>query len=249
MKLITLNVWGGRIIKPLNNFLDTQADKIDIFCFQEVFRGAEGEDVSEAFTDSGNDPALYEHMALILKDHVGYFCPVVKEFYGLAIFVKNDFKVLDTGELVIFNEHKPFETWVAGVDHSRKMQWLKIADETGKEYLIMNVHGHWAGQSKSDTPDRLEQSKKLLAFAEKFNCSKILCGDFNLRPNTESIKMLDVKFRDHVVENKVTSTRTSLHKRDEKYADFIFTSPELTIRSFKVLSDEVSDHAPLYVEI
>jgi endonuclease/exonuclease/phosphatase family metal-dependent hydrolase len=248
MKLITLNMWGGRVGKPLVDFLTTKSSEIDVFCFQEVFRNAVGKDISEAFTDSGNDPELYEHTASILRNHEGYFCPVVKNFYGLAIFVKKDFRVLDTGELVIYDESKPFETWAAGIDHSRKMQWLKIVDKAGKEYLIMNVHAHWAGQSKDDTADRLEQSRRILTFSDSVNCHKILCGDFNLKPDTQSIRMIDSKFRNLVSENGVTSTRTELHVRTEKYADYVFIARDISVCEFKVLSDIVSDHAPLFID-
>ncbi len=48
----------------------------------------------------------------------------------------------------------------------------------------------------------------------------------------------------------VTSTRTSLYTRsDEKFADYIFVSKGVDVKDFKVMPDEVSDHAALYLEI
>lgn len=37
MKLVSLNVWAGRVFDPLMNFVSEHARDTDIFCFQEVF--------------------------------------------------------------------------------------------------------------------------------------------------------------------------------------------------------------------
>ena len=37
MKLITLNVWGGKVFEPLMDFFKKRAGDTDIFCLQEVF--------------------------------------------------------------------------------------------------------------------------------------------------------------------------------------------------------------------
>jgi endonuclease/exonuclease/phosphatase family metal-dependent hydrolase len=47
----------------------------------------------------------------------------------------------------------------------------------------------------------------------------------------------------------ITSTRTSIYTKPDKYADYVLVSPNIEVIDFKVLPDEVSDHAPLYLEI
>jgi hypothetical protein len=42
MKIITLNIWGGRIEKELLDFLNNNQE-VDIFCFQEMIFGLEPE--------------------------------------------------------------------------------------------------------------------------------------------------------------------------------------------------------------
>ena len=37
MKLITLNIWGGKVFEPLMEFFRKHAEDTDIFCLQEVF--------------------------------------------------------------------------------------------------------------------------------------------------------------------------------------------------------------------
>ena len=76
----------------------------------------------------------------------------------------------------------------------------------------------------------------------------MLCGDFNLRPDTESIRMIEKEMINLVTKHNVTSTRTSLYKKTERFADFVFLSHNVKEIDFKVLPDEVSDHSPLFVE-
>jgi len=40
----------------------------------------------------------------------------------------------------------------------------------------------------------------------------------------------------------------SLNTKSEKFADYVFVSPEVTVKDFMVLQDQVSDHLPLWVE-
>ena len=113
----------------------------------------------------------------------------------------------------------------------------------------MNLHGHWTGKNKGDVPARLEQSRTILETLGLFGSTPtVLCGDFNLVPDTDSIRMIETKMRNLVVEHGVTSTRTSLYAYEEKFADYVFVTGTNEL-GFSVLPDEVSDHAPLMVEI
>lgn len=48
--------------------------------------------------------------------------------------------------------------------------------------------------------------------------------------------------------HNIDSTRTSLYSKEEKYADYVLISPEIVVKNFERLSDEVSDHSPLFLE-
>jgi endonuclease/exonuclease/phosphatase family metal-dependent hydrolase len=60
---------------------------------------------------------------------------------------------------------------------------------------------------------------------ETITSPKILCGDFNLRPETKSMARVKAGMRDLIDEFNITSTRTALYDKPERYADYIFTSP------------------------
>ena len=101
---------------------------------------------------------------------------------------------------------------------------------------------------KKDSPERIAQSKRIKAFMDTINIPKIVCGDFNLRPDTTSMQIVDEGMTNLVKVHKVTSTRTSLYSKEEKFADYILVSPEISVHKFSVLSDVVSDHAPLLLD-
>jgi len=135
-------------------------------------------------------------------------------------------------------------------DVGKNMQYITIKND-GETYNIFNIHGLWDPSGKTDTPNRIKQSENIVNFIKKFKGFTILCGDFNLRPDTESVKILESELglKNLITEHKITSTRTSLYTRsEEKFADYIFTSPNIEIKDFKVLPNEVSDHAALYLE-
>lgn len=110
--------------------------------------------------------------------------------------------------------------------------------------------GEGPGKGKNDSPERLEQSAKILEFTKKIQNPFILCGDFNLLPDTQSIQLFeDAGLRNLIKEFGVTSTRTSFYSKPEKHADYAFISDGMGLKDFKVLPDEVSDHAPLLIDV
>ena len=243
MKLITLNIWGGHVKEPLLAFFRAHTD-IDVFCLQEVYHRAS----KKVSTD---DRAIYldilDEINQILPDHKAYFTPSLNGSYGIAILVRSPLRVVDdqVHELSIYENP---EYSGAGPAHSRKLQWVIVADDQGREYVIVNVHGLWNGKGKTDTPDRLAQSKRIQTLLGSFQKPVVMVGDFNLRLDTESLAMVAKNMKNWIELHHVTCTRTELYDKEEGYADYIFTSPELGVRGFKVLPDVVSDHCPLWIE-
>jgi len=152
---------------------------------------------------------------------------------------------LNEGEIII-HENKNYQG--KGPIHSRILQWIEC-HLNNQMYAILNMHGLWNGQGKKDSSERLYQSQRIYDFMQKLNIPIILCGDFNLRPDTESMRILEKNMNNLIKTYGVTSTRTSLYEKEEKFADYILVSNDVTVKEFKVLSEEVSDHAALFLEI
>jgi len=248
MKLITLNTWAGRLKEPLDTFLKNKMSDTDIFCFQEIFNDLDEETPTDPYVnhEEGNRHILKE-INEILVDFDMYFCPVVENTYGIAIFLKKDYEVVGSGEVMLY-ENSTFDPNNENNDHTRKMQWVHIKHGR-KDAMIMNVHGHWDPTGKSDNANRIEQSKVLVDFIKNSGpVPKILVGDFNLLPDSQSIKMIEGHFTNLISKYKIPTTRTSLYTGDDKHADYVFVSDEVLVEGFEALPDVVSDHVPLALQ-
>lgn len=237
---MTLNIWGGHVKKPLLDFINCNQD-IDIFCLQEVYHQAENKISTEEREVSLN---IFSELHALLPHHQAFFRPVVEGIYGIGMLVKKELDILDEGEITIHeNPYYPGR----GPTHSRNLQWLRYRNKNNI-YSVFNVHALWNGRGKTDTPERIAQSQKIKEFISAIKTPKILCGDFNLRPDTESIKLLESEMNNLITKYNIHSTRSHLYPKEEKFADYIFTSPEIRINSFEVLQNEVSDHLPLLLD-
>jgi endonuclease/exonuclease/phosphatase (EEP) superfamily protein YafD len=247
MKLATLNIWGGRVKEKLPEFFKEHSD-VDIWCFQEVFTAHEdGSVIGSMVNVEGYEPdrMLFESLKSYLPNHNGEFCQCFKGVYGVSIFLSKDIKIIDKGETLIAKGDWSFNPDKDVADHHRKIQWIEVEID-GKLALLVNAHLTHRPAGKADSEKRLKQSKIIIDLLEMFDCPKILAGDFNLLPDTESIKMIErAGMRNLVTEYAVTSTRTPLYTKPTKFADYVFVSDGITVHDFKVLLDVVSDHSPL----
>ncbi|MDF2964702.1 MAG: hypothetical protein K0Q51_90 [Rickettsiaceae bacterium] len=241
LKIINLNIWGGIVRAPLLAFIEMSRD-VDIFCLQEVYRDAPQKISTDEHEVSLN---IFSEINTLLPNHEGYFRSLVGESFGMAIFISKEIKVLGEGEVDIY--HNP--TYKGrGPTHSRKLQWMKI-DLNEKLYTVLNIHGLWNGQGKTDSPERILQSNIIRAFMDGLDTPIILCGDLNLRPDTESMRIIEKDMENLVTIHNIKSTRTSYYDKPERFADYILTSPSIKVLNFVVLPDEVSDHSIMLLEI
>lgn len=252
MKVISLNTWGGRAGKEgLLNFFKSHADT-DIFCLQEIWRAAY-EHLME--TPAGGSKLDYDQIMVhgmqeisaAMPNHEPYFRPANRDNYGLMMLVKKEIVVLEEADIFVHKERGYIPTGDAGF-HARNVQYVTVITSAGNR-TIMNFYGLWNGKGKGDSADRLLQSERIIDFIKDLPVPYVLCGDFNLLPESESLAKLEVHgLRNLIKEYDVTSTRTSHYTKEQKFADYVFVSKDIAVKGFKVLPDEVSDHSPLMLE-
>lgn len=249
MRLVSLNIWGGREYNSLMVFLESQKESTDVLCFQEIFSTTKDYKVRSDVRLN-----LFQEISIVLSDHIGYFDHVLDAKnakgkldpamgYGLAIFVKKDIPVVDTGSLEIF---APTEQMTSSANHRRTLQYVTIKKRS--EYCIGNVHGLHTGAGKEDTPERLIQSQRIRDFFVKQTGKKVLCGDFNLLPNTKSIQLLEKDMVNLISRYNIKTTRSRLYLKDIPFADYTMVSPDIKVRNFTVPYVEASDHLPMILE-
>jgi endonuclease/exonuclease/phosphatase family metal-dependent hydrolase len=82
----------------------------------------------------------------------------------------------------------------------------------------------------------------------------VLIGDFNLLPETESVRLLEAGLSNLVIERAIPSTRSRLNPyygtpQEQPHADYAFISPGLRVTGFEVPDVAISDHLPLILDL
>lgn len=248
MKLISLATWGCRIKEPLFEYIKNNSDSVDIFCFQEILKGGAGK------TERDEIKSAYEDISALLPNHTGYFLEYgaggyygeasdkLDFKYGVACFIRSDLKQSFVDGIRLYD---PERKWS---DHSVLMAVGAALTVKVGDILVINVHGLWQSGIKTDTEAKIEQSRKILELAKKNEGRKIICGDFNLLPDTKSIQILGDEYKNLIQEYNITKTRSSFYKKEIRYADYVFIDKDVTINNFSVPDLNISDHLPLVLD-
>jgi hypothetical protein len=256
MKLISLNAWGGNQGVIFFDYLNSHKDSTDIFCFQEVLSAS----LPSPTISSGARAYFFQELEERLPEFKGYFClrttnsdldgpknyPVNQ---GLAIFFKQKFSIESYFENVVaeidFNQDHPSE--------GKFMAQGLVLNFNNKQLGVVNYHGMSRPGDKQDTERRILASGVLKKVWQNVRLeNKILCGDFNLLPNTQSIQILESVARNLISEFKIQNTRNEIswqkYKNKQSFADYMFVSNSINVQNFQVPYNLVSDHLPMELE-
>ena len=243
LRIFSLNTEYGKYSKTFIPYIDMISKDIDVFCFQEVPNNAKDTTCFE----EGYDPVFYENLQTILSDFIGYYCEYVKESFGIAIFVRKQLHQKYISEEYIFwNTDVPFldkKRW----NNSTKALCVRV------EWInIVTLHGAWQPKSKKqDTPERLIQSKILRSFTKWEEKKTLLIWDFNLMPETKSMKILEKKYINLIAKYNIVCTRTTAYDDPSlPFADYALIWEDIVVDDFSVWLEPIfSDHWFLMVSI
>jgi len=223
-------------------FLNCWHAKIKEKLFDFILKNSSSVDI---FCFQELDKKFFDELQTKLKNFKGVY--QTKRYindwnFHQAIFVKNNFE---------------FETITVGCQAVKIKSYQSV-------FFVYNVHGVSLPGDKNDSKERLEQSRQIIDLAQKFSIPAIIGGDFNLNPNTQSIKMFDeTDYVNLIKEYKIKSTRNHFaweqaqeQLRNEGrefygkqyYADYCFVTHDIKVKTFAVPDPEVSDHLPLILE-
>ena len=266
IKLLILNV---SIFDENNEKLIRFLKEINpnIICLQEVTRKVDASALDSFITKTAVDQATprlpYSFYApnWALRDFKQ------KNFHGKKVFhqdfggfieygnyIKSRFKIIQ-GKSVFIQHHFSYLTdWEWMENHpGEEPRMVQIADlelNSRQKLRLINYHGIWS-KDKQGNERTKSACRKLIQLTAEVTFPAIICGDFNLFPDTESIKILKEKFSSLVDKYNVSHTRpktNELSSAKRNVVDYIFASKKIAINSFKVINSDVSDHFPLLVE-
>jgi len=240
LKLLQLNAWGGRLEYAIDDLL--HVEKPDILCLQEAI----------SFEAEGS--GLFITLENVQKEHnLPYraFGPVFSFSYmkGVAKFGN---AVLSRRPInkskVVFTHLEHQDDYMWG-EHSNNMRNFvhAVIDVDGRPCHIITHHGFWVPDHKQGNSETLKQMKHLADYIKTLEGPIILTGDFNLSPDSESLRELNGMLTNLSIEHRLKTTRTNLTYKTET-CDYIFVSKAVKIKSFEALDKVVSDHKALKLE-
>lgn len=157
--------------------------------------------------------------------------------FNQVIYVKSDIAIESNGELLCSDGMHGLANYIQ-------------ITAAGEPWYICNVHGTPNPGDKTDTADRIAQSQQIIDFFADKPGQKIIGGDFNLLPLTQSVKAFSqAGYKDLINDYGITSTRNEVSwaaypNSKQYFADYVFVSDGVSIASYEVPYNEVSDHLP-----
>jgi endonuclease/exonuclease/phosphatase family metal-dependent hydrolase len=245
LKFLTLNLFEGGVF--WNNALDFLiSQQPDIFCLQEAYNSY----------DENLAPNLrsVEILAKHFNNYYFRFAPLLRHIrqegkieFGNLIFSR--FPIISHREVFFDIPYDPeYVREEKKGDYRRIPRNLQLAEIKANDKIINvgNVHGIWDFHGR-DNPRRLQMSK-IIVKEIKDRQNVILAGDFNISPDTKTIKNIE-KELNSVFKESLISTFNMSHKTNPGYAaaavDMIFVSKNIKIFNKSCLQVDVSDHFPL----
>ncbi|OGE19792.1 hypothetical protein A3J19_04085 [Candidatus Daviesbacteria bacterium RIFCSPLOWO2_02_FULL_41_8] len=238
--------------------------KPDIICLQEVADKLDSEVnplyISKGFIDKAtvNLPySLFSPNWEICNFHRKNFHKKENfdfEFGGFlraGNYFKSKFKILKRANVFIKYKTIRFTDWSTWpAKQPKAVQVVDLQLPNFEKIRILNYHGIWT-KEKIGNPETLAACKRINKLATEVSYPTIITGDFNLFPDTKSMKVFQNHFISLVDKYHIQATRpesNELNHLQRNVVDFILVTPNIKIKSFKVLDSDVSDHLPLILD-
>ncbi len=224
--------------------------RADIFCVQEALP-EQMDDLCTAFPDF-----QYEGIGRDDGKREGEFSAV---FYS-----RERFKKLDGGTFWLSESpEKCSFGWDAAC--RRVCSWVKLEDrESGQTLHVFNTHFDHKGEEARKNSARLildRIASITLGASGESQSPVVLCGDFNLPPDSEPIKLISASLRDAFLVSELpphgsvaTFHGFTYDDLPRERIDYVFVSEELRVSRYAALTDSrnrafFSDHLPVLVTL
>ena len=240
MKLMQLNAWGGRLEPQIAELVRTE--KPDILFLQE------------AISFSGEGTGLFitiENIQELSELSFSAFAPVFSFNYmkSTAKFgncILSRFPIQESTTVFTHLEHKDNFMWGEDSANIRNFVHAKI-DIDGVACNVLTHHGFWVPDHKEGNPETLRQTELIANYCRDLQGPTVLTGDFNLVPESPSIKQIGDVLDNLTLKHGLKTTRNHLTHKTEA-CDYIFVNDTVKVTNFEALDDVVSDHQALVLE-
>ena len=246
IKILQLNVWGGRIKDGLTQFI--KEGNYDLICLQEAVCDRNHTKALEYFMDTVDkikEEADFKYEARSSQFGVSILNNTVHYESGNAILSKIPFK--HSEEKVLHGEY------LFATDLNQYEQAVKNNLYTAQKVIlennltVINYHGYWLKDPLGDKTSIL----CMRSVADMIRSDKnpvIVCGDLNVTSEAKAMRELDF-LRDLTAIHNIPTTLRNIRFTKDVPCDHILISDDIKYQNFKVIDAPVSDHRALTVEI
>lgn len=259
-----MNAWGGALFDELLAWLPCAG--ADIACLQEVTRTPgltgwtrfeDGQRTLPQRADLFDDVrrALPRHQATFVASDSG---PVHdstgarhRQDFGLATLVGEHLPIIGVDSAFVHGQFVDHIEWTVGNRPRIALAVRTVDRAVGRSVWVVQVHGLRDPIGKTDTPARRRQAERLAELVRRTREPHdlvIVCGDFNLLPESETFSVLaEVGLTDLV---GMADTRTSHYRKPVRHASYMLVSDTTAVKRFEIMAEpEVSDHRALILDI
>ncbi|MFI0450274.1 endonuclease/exonuclease/phosphatase family protein [Actinomadura sp. 6N118] len=265
MRIISLNAWGGAMFDELARWLGTCG--ADILCLQEVTHTAavggwtRFDDAERSLPQRAD---LLADIRSLLPRHHGLFTasdagPVLdhegswhQQDFGLAAFVAETLAVVGMRSAFVHGDYVEHQGQWPTDGRPRAAQAVRVFDRQARRFVtVVHIHGLRDPRGKGDTPARRAQAKRLadlITGVREDGDLTVVCGDFNLLPDSETFQVLAGLGLVDLVRD--ADTRTSRYPKPLRHASYLLVSEPTAVRRFEIVTEpEVSDHCALLLDL
>ena len=262
MKLISLNV---ALFEANNDKLKTflRNQNADLLCLQEVTRridvSAKPELISKEVIDRSSEELSHSFFApiwILSKFEQGsfhgddYFSFDIGGKVEFGNYIRSRYPIYKGENIFVQNNFAYITDWSRWPEEDYRGFQVVDLEVRGKDLRLINYHGIWS-KDKQGSQKTKQACELIRDYGLNSNGAVIICGDFNLFPETDSIQVLSNSFKNLCEAFAIESTRPQSNELSGKHrnvVDYIFVNDKVKVTDFAVLQTDVSDHLPLVMQ-
>ena len=246
IKILQLNVWGGRIKDGLSRFISD--GDFDLICIQEAVWEENETGFLDLFIDSVDK---IKREAGFLYDFrssnfgVKFLSGETQLEHGNVILSKLPF--LESVEKVVVGDYgvaSNIDNFEQSISKHRYTA-QKVVLQNG--VVVVNYHGYWLKDPLGDevSEDCMRQVADLIRDESR---PVVMCGDLNVIAESPAMRKLDF-LHDLTALNHVKTTLRNVRFVKDVACDHILVNDKVKFENFQVIDSVVSDHKALAIDI
>jgi endonuclease/exonuclease/phosphatase family metal-dependent hydrolase len=243
MRLVQLNIWEGRLIRHIPDFIKRLNP--DLVCLQEVFSSD-----SEVIKPSRLFSSLQQIQAACDYPHV-FFSPTFSSVYegipvGYGNAILSRLPLLDEQATFTSGSYNPNQTAANIVPDTCNLQTVRVRSPKG-DFSLANHHAYLGPDGFGDKTN-VQKMRFVSEQLRDLPTPLIFAGDLNVVPESQTMRAFDGFLEDLTATNHISTTLTELGKVNDVACDHILVSPDVQAAAFYVDDQLVSDHKALVLD-